>query len=122
MLNPAHRPYRKQKIRSGGFLKIGELRLKDGQVIGRTLQRLVASHASFRDGTQAPAAVVHVNNFDLRQPETVPYASVVFGDLEGRIHQTEGPTLGSTEGGNEEQGVPWRYSVYELREGLRPAE
>jgi len=43
MLNPAHRPYRKQKIRSGGFLKVGQLRLKDGRTIGRTLQRLGTS-------------------------------------------------------------------------------
>jgi hypothetical protein len=122
MLNPAHRPYRRQKVRMGGFLKVGPLRLKDGRTIGRTLQRLVTNRTYFRDGTQSPVAVVHVNNFDVRQPETVPYASVVFGDWEGRICQVEGPTFGGTGGGDEGQAATWRYSIYEIQEVVRPAE
>ena len=122
MLNPAHRPYRRQKIRRGGFLKVGPLRLKDGRTIGRTLQRLVTNRTYFRDGTHSPVAVVHVNNFDVRQPETVPYASVVFADREARIRQAEGPTLGGTGGVEQGQAASWRYSVYEVQEGVRPTE
>jgi hypothetical protein len=113
LLNPAHRPYWPQ-VGHKGFLKVGYRTRKDGQVIGRTLERLVTGRRRFRDGTRGPVAVVHANNFHADREATVPFASVVFGDRTERVHLLSEPRTGEHEAGS----LLWTASVYEIREGL----
>lgn len=60
VLNPAHKPY-KSRSRSSGYAKIGPV-----AGCAPTLKRLVHQQWEYRDGTRAPLAVIHCNNFNTR--------------------------------------------------------
>ncbi len=88
VLNPAHVPYWPQ-IRSRGFVKIG----KDKQGAGPTLGRLIGQRRQYDDGTYAPRALIHCNNYDLKRERTLRFASRAFGTC------TAGKTLDGEKGG-----------------------
>jgi hypothetical protein len=111
VLNPAHNPYYPQ-IRSTGFAKVGVVQSKKP-----TLRRLVEASARFRDGTETPVAVVHVNNFDPGQPKTAEYTEVAFGDYEGRVRRVPRPRIGSATGREETA----RSSLFEVQVGRHRA-
>lgn len=111
VLNPAHQPYYPQ-IRSTGFAKVGVVPSR-GSSAGPTLRWLVEAGAQFRDGTETPVAVVHVNNFSGDRPKTADYAEAAFGDTEGRVRRVHGPVSGPDSA--------WRYSVFEVRLGRQTA-
>lgn len=77
-LNPAHSPYWPQS-KMTGFAKVGRV-----GGVGETMARTVARRMPYLDGTSAPLAFVHANNFLADQPRTKAYASVAFGP-EGRL-------------------------------------
>jgi hypothetical protein len=111
VLNSAHEPYYPQ-IRSTGFAKVGVVRSKHSSA-GPTLRWLVEAGAQFRDGTETPVAVVHVNNFSGDMPQTVAYAEAAFGDTEGRVRRVHGPVSGPDSS--------WGSSVFEIQLGRQPA-
>jgi hypothetical protein len=111
VLNPAHNPYYPQ-IRSTGFAKVGVVRSKKRSA-GPTLRWLVEAGAQFRDGSETPVAVVHVNNFFGDRPETAAYAEAAFGDTEDRVRPVHGPVTGPDSS--------WRSSFFELQPGRQPA-
>jgi hypothetical protein len=58
---------------------------------GPPLRIGLRNNTCFRDGTLVPVAVIHLNNFHLQRCHTIPYASVVFGDLDDRVRQVSRP-------------------------------
>jgi hypothetical protein len=74
VLNPAHRPYWPQ-IKSTGFVKVGQ----DRRGSGPTLKRLIKQKWQYKDGSCAPTALIHCNNYDLDRKQTQALASRSFG-------------------------------------------
>lgn len=118
VLNPAHKPYLKQQIKTSGFGKIAQ-GINSAGTFGPTLKRLVVGRRHFRDGTTASVALLHVNNFSPRHPKTVPYSSVCFGDTTQRMSHVG--TTATGEVAREEPGRTrqWRADVYEVQSGGR---
>lgn len=118
VLNPAHKPYLKQQIKTSGFGKIAQGTNSAG-TFGPTLKRLVDGRRQFRDGTTAPVALLHVNNFSPRHPKTVPYASVCFGDTAERVIPVGDMATGEVPREEPGRTRQWQASVYELQVGER---
>lgn len=112
-LNPAHDPYLKQKIKNGGLGKIERVQNRAG-TFGPTLGRLVEQGGQFRDGIAPPVALIHVNNFHSRRPETVPYTSAAFGDTTHRVRRTVQWACGDRCDSSTAGTHPWRAAVYEI--------
>jgi hypothetical protein len=115
LLNPAHAGYFPHALPTG-FGKVGVVKMGDDREAGPTLRWLAERTKGYRDGTKAPVAVVHVNNFDPGHPQTEGYAAVSFGDTEARVVLTAGPAAGEVavlDGG----ARPWRACVFEVATG-----
>ncbi len=80
LLNPAHEPYRGGS--RGGLTKIEQVAEK-----GPMLGNLVRDARRYTDGTRAPAAVIHANNF--RDEATKRRASIVFWGRRRRLPKEE---------------------------------
>ena len=115
MLNPAHAAYFPQALPTG-FGKVGVVQTGEERTAGPTLRWLVERADGYRDGTTAPVAVIHVNNYDPAHQETAGYAAVHFGDA-ARVRRAGKPTSG-TLGAGSAANRPWRACVYEIGAGL----
>jgi hypothetical protein len=93
VLNPAHNPYR-SRSRPTGYAKIGPVAGYDP-----TLERLVHDQWHYHDGTRAPIAVIHCNNFNDKN-WTHKVASRCFALQSHELSRAAGPE--------------WRYVLYEL--------
>lgn len=115
MLNPAHASYFPHALPTG-FGKVGVVKMGDDREAGPTLRRLAERTKGYRDGTKAPVAVVHVNNFDPAHPQTEGYAAVSFGDTGARVVLAAGPVAGevAVPGSG---ARPWRAGVFEVATG-----
>ncbi len=84
VINPSHNPYWPQAIPMG-FAKVGAIKTVRGMV-GPTLGHLVArskpsrqdAKDGYKDGSNPPASVIHVNNFSLKNTKTHNFAAVGF--------------------------------------------
>lgn len=112
MLNPAHAGYYPHALPTG-FGKVGVVQTGENRQAGPTLRWLVEREDGYRDGTSAPLAVVHVNNYDRNHLETVEYAAVTFGDTEERVRRVAGPIAGEITASSDGTR-PWRTSVFEI--------
>lgn len=115
MLNPAHAGYYPHALPTG-FGKVGVVQTGEDRQAGPTLRWLAEREDGYRDGTTAPLAVVHVNNYDRSHEETVEYAAVTFGDTEERVRRVAGPVTGEIAAVSD--GFrPWRACVFEISTG-----
>lgn len=112
MLNPAHAGYYPHALPTG-FGKVGVVQRGEDRQAGPTLQWLAEREDGYRDGTTAPLAVVHVNNYDLGHEETVDYAAVPFGHTEERVRRAVGPIAGEV-AATSHGTRPWRAYVFEI--------
>jgi hypothetical protein len=116
MLNPAHAGYYPHAL-STGFGKVSVVQTGEDRQAGPTLRWLAEREDGYRDGTTAPLAVVHVNNYDGSHQETVEYAAVTFGDTEERVRRVAGPVAGEV-AATSASTRPWRACVFEISTAL----
>jgi hypothetical protein len=115
MLNPAHAGYYPHALPTG-FGKVGVVQTGEDRQAGPTLRWLVEREDGYRDGTAAPLAVVHVNNYDISHDETVDYAAVTFGDTVERVQQVAGPVTGEIAATSDGTRL-WRACVFGISVG-----
>jgi hypothetical protein len=115
MLNPAHAGYYPHALPTG-FGKVGVVQTGEDRQAGPTLRWLVEREDGYRDGTTAPLAVVHVNNYDRSHEQTVGYVAVSFGDTEERVRRVAGPVAGEI-AATSDGTRPWRACVFEISTG-----
>jgi hypothetical protein len=112
-LNSLALPYWPQCV-SNGFAKVSIIRQTKSSA-GPTFQKLVERRLRHSDGTRTPAAVIHVNNFYAKIRDTLPFASIAFGDTTGRVRLVHGPAKGKLNSHQDGKPWSWRYSVYEIQ-------
>lgn len=112
MLNPAHAGYYPHALPTG-FGKVGVVQTGEDRQAGPTLRWLAEREGGYRDGTTAPLAVIHVNNFDPRHPATEEYAAVAFGDTPARVSRPTGPAEGEV-AVSPPVARRWRACVFEI--------